>query len=141
MTSLSPDQLSPEEAIIIARLRWQIELLFKLWKSHGQLDKSVSEQPWRILCEFYAKLLAMIVQHRFFLTCCWAFPARVLVKATKTVRQHAFALLLVPLNPLPLPLLLVILSRTCCTEANYARCNMASRVNRVAKNLLPRDEW
>jgi hypothetical protein len=102
VTNLSPEQLSLEEALVIARLRWQIELLFKLWKSHGHLDKSASDKPWRILCEFYAKLLAMIIQHWFFLTCCWAFPDRSLVKAAKTVRQHAFSLLLALHAPLAL---------------------------------------
>ena len=106
VTNLTPQQLSLEEAFVIARLRWQIELLFKLWKSHGHLDHSVSDKPWRILCEFYAKLLAMIIQHWFFLTCCWAFPDRSLVKAAKTVRQHAFSLLLALQDPLALAALL-----------------------------------
>ncbi len=106
VTNLSPEQLSLEEAIVIARLRWQIELLFKLWKSHGHLAHSVSDKPWRILCEFYAKLLAMIIQHWLFLTCCWAFPDRSLVKAAGTVRQHAFTLLLALHNPVALAAML-----------------------------------
>jgi Transposase DDE domain len=94
VTNLTSAQLSLEEALVMARLRWQIELLFKLWKSHGRLAVSVSSKPWRVLCEFYAKLLAMIIQHWFCLTCCWAFPDRSLVKAASTVRQHAFPVLL-----------------------------------------------
>jgi hypothetical protein len=111
VTNLTPEQLSLEEALVIARLRWQIELLFKLWKSHGHLDHSVSDKPWRILCEFYAKLLAMIIQHWFFLTCCWAFPNRSLVKAAKTVRQHAFSLLLALPEPLALAAMLTRLQQ------------------------------
>ena len=46
---------------------YNIELLFKLWKSQGRVDESRSTKPWRILCEVYAKLLAMLVQHWVFL--------------------------------------------------------------------------
>lgn len=88
VTNLPPEQLSPAEILVLARLRWQIELLFKLWKSHGQIDKSRSEKPWRILCELYAKLIGMLIQHWAFLLGNWRFPDRSLVKAAATVRQH-----------------------------------------------------
>ena len=39
VTNLSPEQLSPREALALMTARWQIELLFKLWKSHGQIDE------------------------------------------------------------------------------------------------------
>jgi hypothetical protein len=94
VTNVPPQTLSLAEAFVMARLRWQIELLFKLWKSQGHLDTFNTANPWRILCEFYAKLLAMIIQHWVLLTCCWAFPDRSLVKAAKTVRHHALYLLL-----------------------------------------------
>jgi hypothetical protein len=63
-----------------------------LWKSHGHIDESRSGQPWRILCEVYAKLLAMVVQHWLLLVGCWSYPDRSLVKAAQTVRQHALHL-------------------------------------------------
>jgi Transposase DDE domain len=55
--------LSLQEAWVLYRVRWQIELLFKLWKSDGGLDTSRSSQTYRVLCEVYAKLLALVVQH------------------------------------------------------------------------------
>jgi len=33
-----------------------------LWKEHGQIDEWRSKKPWRILCEFYGKLAAMLIQ-------------------------------------------------------------------------------
>jgi hypothetical protein len=84
--------LSLREALVLARARWQVELLFKLWKSHGQIKTSRSTKPWRVLCEVFAKLLAMLIQHWVLLTGCWSSPARSLVKAAQTVRQHALHL-------------------------------------------------
>ncbi len=94
VTNASSDQLSPEEILVLARLRWQIELLFKLWKSHGHIDVSRSEKPWRILCELYAKLIGMLIQHWSFLLGNWTFPQRSLVKAAATVRRHSVNLAL-----------------------------------------------
>ena len=126
VTNVPPEQLTLAEAYVLARLRWQIELLFKLWKSHGRLDESVSTHPWRILCEFYAKLLAMIVQHWLFLTCCWAFPDRSLVKAAKTVRQHALGLVLALYDSSALDRALLTLQRT---------LRQGCRINKSRKTL------
>jgi hypothetical protein len=91
-TNLPPDQLTFEEIFILARTRWQIELLFKLWKSGGLLDESRSQKPWRILCEVYAKLLMLVVQHWLLLVSCWRYPDRSLTKAAQTIRKQAFHL-------------------------------------------------
>ena len=37
------------------RVRWQIELLFKLWKSHAHLDAHRSDDPVRQLIELFAR--------------------------------------------------------------------------------------
>jgi len=79
--------LSLAEALILLRLRWQIELLFKLWKSHGQLDLWRTEKPERILCEVYAKLIGLILQHWMLIIGCWHEPHRSLVKAGKAGRS------------------------------------------------------
>jgi len=92
VTNVSQELLTVREVLVLARCRWQIELLFKLWKSHGRVDHSRSAKPWRVLCEVYAKLLAMIVQHWLFLVSCWAYPDRSLQKAAQTVRKYALHL-------------------------------------------------
>jgi hypothetical protein len=88
VTNVPADKLTLAEAIVLARVRWQIELLFKLWKSHGKVDEWRSQKPWRILCETYAKLIAMVIQHWLVLVSCWVYPNRSLVKAAKTVRDY-----------------------------------------------------
>jgi len=51
VTNVPPERLTLREALVLGRMRWQIELLFKLWKSQGRVDESRSTKPWRILCE------------------------------------------------------------------------------------------
>jgi hypothetical protein len=92
VTNAPPTLLTLAEVLVLARVRWQIELLFKLWKDHGRIDEWRSQKPWRILCEVYAKLLAMLVQHWIFLVSNWACPNRSLRKAAQTVQKHALHL-------------------------------------------------
>jgi hypothetical protein len=92
VTNVPAERLTLREALVLGRLRWQIELLFKLWKSQGRVDESRSTKPWRILCEVYAKLLAMLVQHWVFLVSLWAYPDRSLPKAAQTVQKYALHL-------------------------------------------------
>lgn len=89
VTNASVELISLPEALVLYRLRWQIELLFKLWKQDGRIDEWRSRNPWRILCELYAKLLAMVLQHWCLLVGCWAVPQRSWVKAAATIRAHA----------------------------------------------------
>ena len=92
VTNVPAERLTLQEALVLGRMRWQIELLFKLWKSQGHVDESRSTKPWRILCAVYAKLLAMLVQHGGFLGSFWTYPDRSLTKAAQTVQKHALHL-------------------------------------------------
>lgn len=92
LTNAPPELLGLRDALVLGRARWQIELLFKLWKSQGQVDESRSTQPWRVLCEVYAKLLAVLISHWVMLTGLWSSPNRSLVKAAKLIHDHAMHL-------------------------------------------------
>jgi hypothetical protein len=63
ITNVPPALLALEEAWSLRRLRWQIELLFKVWKSEGRVDETRGRRLWRVVCEAYAKLLGMVVHH------------------------------------------------------------------------------
>ncbi len=63
VTNVPGERLSAREARVLRRVRWQVELVFKVWKSEGRLDASRGRKPYRVLCEVLAKLLAMVVQH------------------------------------------------------------------------------
>jgi hypothetical protein len=92
VTNAPAAQLSAREVEVVSRVRWQIELLIKLWKGHGGLDESASAKPWRVLCEVYAKLLAMVIQHWILLVGWRQSGDLSLRKAAQTVRQHALHL-------------------------------------------------
>ena len=95
VTNASQEMMSLTEAFALRRIRWQIELLFKLWKSHNHIDKWRSEKPLRILCEVYAKLIVTIIQHWISLSSCWKYPDRSLHKAAKTIRRFGAYLAIV----------------------------------------------
>ena len=57
ITNVPPEWRSLEQVFLIYRLRWQIELLFKLWKSECQLDRIAGHIKAR---EIYAKLIGSV---------------------------------------------------------------------------------
>ncbi len=89
LTNVPRRRLSTEQVLLILRLRWQIERLFRLWKEHGSIDQWRSKKPWRILCEVYAKLAAMVLQNWLIQLGCWQDPHRSLFKAAQVVRREA----------------------------------------------------
>lgn len=74
--------LSAEEACVVRRVRWEVELVFKVFKSEGRLGESRSGDRWRVLCELYAKLLAQVVQN-------WALLAAGYVMLKHSARRAA----------------------------------------------------
>lgn len=89
ITNLPRRLASFDELLILLRLRWQIERLFRLWKEHGHIDESRSKKPWRILTEIYGKLVAMVIQQWLLHEGCWHDPHRSLFKAAQVVRREA----------------------------------------------------
>ena len=89
LTTVPPEQASAPQIAALLRARWQIELLFKLWKDQGQLDATRGWQPDRILTEWYAKLLGLLILHWGLLVTSWHLPERSLVKAAQAIREAA----------------------------------------------------
>ncbi len=88
LTNVPLSLLAAAEAMALMRARWQIELLWKLWKDQGKVDEWQTQKPERILCELYAKLVGMLVQHWLLLLSCWDDPHRSLVGAVQVMRDQ-----------------------------------------------------
>lgn len=90
LTNVPRNLLSADEVFVLARYRWQIELLFKLWKSDLGIDRWRTQNPHRILCELYGKLLSAVITHWLLLLGCWHNPRRSLRQAIPTIRGIAW---------------------------------------------------
>lgn len=66
-TNLPKERFSADEIYTLYRVRWQMELVFKLWKSEGGVATSHGKTGLRCLCEFLAKLLGQIIANWFML--------------------------------------------------------------------------
>jgi len=93
ITDVPPKHLRFEEALVLLRERWQMELLYKLWKQDGQIDEWRTSNPWRVLCELYAKLIGALLQHWLIVLFAWQDPQRSLVKLAQVVRDTSWILM------------------------------------------------
>ena len=92
ITNISSDKLSAEQICAIARIRWQIELMYKSFKSIGKVDTSRSEKPSRILCEMYAKLIVTIIRHWVMLVVGWRCLRHSLPKTVELITTYALTI-------------------------------------------------
>ena len=85
ITNVPRSLLSLAEVMVVMRVRWQIELLFKAWKSYGLVDAWRTERSARVLCEIYAKLLRLVFQQWILAASSWRDPERSRFKAVQLV--------------------------------------------------------
>ena len=93
VTNCPEEMLSWKEVIVLYRARWQIELMFKLWKSHNHL--AAYRQTWSTLermAMFWAKLIGVVLQHWLLLMSTWSETRRSLCKAAQVIREWIPAL-------------------------------------------------
>lgn len=87
VTDCPPALLTWKEVVVLYRSRWQIELLFKLWKSHNRLATHPEvKSPERRLGELWAKLIGVVLQHWLLLATSWPDGRRSLWKAAGVIR-------------------------------------------------------
>jgi hypothetical protein len=93
VTNCPAELLSWKEVVVLYRARWQIELMFKLWKSHNHL--AAYRETWTAverMAVFWAKLIGVVLQHWLLLTSTWSNPRRSHWKAAAEIRQWIVSL-------------------------------------------------
>jgi hypothetical protein len=131
ITNVPRELLSIDEALVLARCRWQIELCWKLWKQVGKVDTWRSAKPSRILTEIYAKLLGCLITHWLTLLECWQAPNRSMVKARHVMQWMAPVLALGVAGVIPLETMV-----QCTSHTMASGCTVNARRKRPAAYQL-----
>lgn len=63
MTNVSPAHLPFQHVLRVYRVRWQVEILFKIWKSEAHLEQVGDWRPARVLCQIFARLIGLMLFH------------------------------------------------------------------------------
>jgi hypothetical protein len=88
ITNCPPSLLRWKEVVVLYRARWQIERLFKLWKSYNHLaDCDAFATAAEQLAGVYVRLIAVIVQHGMLLMTVWLDGRRSLWRAAASLRN------------------------------------------------------
>jgi hypothetical protein len=89
VTSVPVETLSAKEAAVLYRARWQVELLFKRWKSQDRVALLSGSTVVRQMVRLWARLLAALVQHWLLIANVWGDPTKSLSKACEAIRAFA----------------------------------------------------
>jgi hypothetical protein len=99
VTNVPGELLTPPEAAVLYRARWQVELLFKRWKSQGYAAALSGSTVVRQMVCVWSRLLAAVIQHWLMVDTIWGDPSRSLDKVWQAV-QHFVGRLAVSLDRL-----------------------------------------
>jgi len=86
VTNVPESLLTPAEAVILHRARWQVELLFKRWKSQGLVAELSGSTEVRQMVRVWSRLIAALVQHWLVVATAWGDPTKSLWKVCKAIR-------------------------------------------------------
>ncbi len=97
VTNLPAEKLTVKEAIVLYRARWQIELLFKRWKSLGLIASLNGKHDAEKMVRLWSRLCAALIQHWLTVLCGWREDliisfARVAKAAKRIAEQLALGL-------------------------------------------------
>lgn len=92
VTNVPVNMLTPQEATVLYRARWQIELLFKRWKSCGLVGALTGSTDVQIMIAVWSRLIACVIQHWLLVGTTWADPRISLHKAGNTIREFALSI-------------------------------------------------
>lgn len=81
ITNASPEQVPTKHVWSLYRLRWQIELAFKAWKSVCDLEKVKKVNRFRLECYIYSRLIFIVLGWKLL----WKITKHLYVKEGKTL--------------------------------------------------------
>lgn len=117
VTNVPVELLAPKEAAVLYRARWQVELLFKRWKSLNLVALLSGATEVRQMVRVWSRLLMSLVQHWLVLAGVWGDPTKSLSKACQAIRDFAGRLAATLANPSDLERVLAdlcrVLAKTC----------------------------
>jgi len=93
ITNLDKQVWSAEKIHLLYKIRWQIELIFKVWKSHLGLEKIPQMNKHRFECTLYTMLIYITLNHKLvqrFKNYYWNEEGKELseIKFAKTLEIH-----------------------------------------------------
>jgi hypothetical protein len=106
VTNVPGEMLTAKEVAVLYRARWQIEVLFKRWKSLGLIAELSGSTVARQMIRLWSRLLAVLMQHWVLLSTVWGNPRCSLFKACEAIRRHALLLAAAIGDPVKLALAL-----------------------------------
>ena len=87
VTNVPAEMMTPPEAVILYRARWQVELLFKRWKSQDLVAVLKGSTVVRQMVGVWSRLLAALVQHWLVVASAWGDPTKSLSKVCEATRK------------------------------------------------------
>jgi hypothetical protein len=87
VTNVPAELMNVKEAIVLYRARWQVELLFKRWKSQDLIARLDGSTVVRQMVHVWARLLAALLQHWLLQCTIWGDPTKSLSKACEAIRK------------------------------------------------------
>jgi len=124
VTNVPIEMMTPKEAAILYRARWQVELLFKRWKSQDLVAVLKGSTDDRQMVGVWGRLLAAVVQHWLVVGSAWGDPTKSLSKVCEAVRAFV-GRLAAALDRLPE--LERVLGDLCAVVAKTCRRNKRSK--------------
>jgi hypothetical protein len=117
VTNVPVALLTAPEAAVLYRARWQVELLFKRWKSLNLVDLLRGATVARQLVRLWSRLIMSLVQHWLVIASAWGDPTKSLSKVCQAIRDFAARLATSMDHPLELERVIAdiakVVAKTC----------------------------
>lgn len=88
VTNCPENLLAVREAFVLYGARWQIELLFKRWKSLGLIAEMTGADTTEKRIRLWSRMLGVLLEHWLMLSTSWTNARTSLTKAHKIIRDY-----------------------------------------------------